>query len=131
MPQPKEIQTADLERELRTESGGSGRRPETLGVGRTEATDLRTHADREGIAVGFFEVVENVLVIRIAVRIFYSRVDSRKNVEIVELFLYICLLDGRERIAGMERNLLIYLARPRGLQPGRQYVTYVLTIAFF
>src|SRR5579863_9182587 len=130
MAHSQKVQAAGGERSLRAETGGSAGSRKISRARCPEARQLRADAQREGIPVSFFEMVEDVLALRFSIGILKRGIDARKDAEVVKTLLNIGLLDGRERITCLQRDLPVHQALASGAQTGSDYLPHVLRFPF-
>src|SRR6266851_7537217 len=130
MAHSQKVQAADGERSFRAETSGSAR---SRKIGRArcpEARDLGADAQCESIAVGFLEMIKDVLALRFSIGVLDRGIDAREDARVVHTFLNVGLLDRGERITRLQSDAPVHQAWPSGAQPRGDYFAHVLPIPF-
>jgi len=102
MAEAKEVQTRHIEGHAGAEAGGSSRHVE---AGRAAANtgEFGAQTSIEHISLGFVHVIDDVLVLLLAVRILNRHIHLGKDPEIVETPLRVGHAEGRKRVAGSQQ----------------------------
>src|SRR5438477_7873546 len=130
MAHSQKVQAAGGERSLRAETGSAAGSRKIGSARRPEACDLGADAQCEGIPVGFFEMVENVLALRLSVGVLHRGIDPREDAQVVKTLLNVGLLDGGERITRLQSNSPVHQALASGAQPRGDHLPDELRFPF-
>src|SRR5947209_11220689 len=106
MPDSPEIDAADIERDARAEAVGSSGGSE-IRRGRPKLRHLRAKACTESVPIGLLDIIEDILIVRVAFEILDSDVYFRKDSEVIEPLLSGVDLERRESITRADIQSLL------------------------
>lgn len=101
---PKQVVAGDVERNTGREAGGAGGSIEAI-VASTDTANLCSGADGDRIAAGLFHLVEDVLVVGIAIGVLNGGVDAGEDAKVVEAPLGFGDLGGERGSPGFRVRL--------------------------
>src|SRR5262249_46988246 len=122
--------SARVQRYGGAESSGAAGGCERAGARRTKASQLGAEANRQRVAVRFLKVIQDILVIGLAVLVLNRGIDVCEDAQITKSLLRVHLPDGRERIARPERHVFLHQAAARNVQSRGDDFAYELPVAF-
>src|SRR5205807_9952774 len=126
MAPPEKVQPAGVKGNSRTDAGCARRQVRALAAANPRNFGAETAVKR--VASGFFDVVDDIFSLQLPIRILNRHINFGEDSEVVESPLRVGHLNGRERVARREQQVMLYQLRPRGFETLHNHIANELPL---